>query len=381
MKRKLFSPLLFLAALGAGGIAIIPFAFLNYTFPHAAGLIKISHITHSLLPLWQEILIRFLEVSMVAFSAIHIILSVVFTVKLIKWMKDKKRYAEFIQNPLTNSAIMAPFISLVMTMNVFIGPIRYFIPQMADNLQIFMLPALTVWGLIWLALMRMEIKLLAISFKNSFDISKISFGWLLHPFALAMLTVTGTGIAALAKAPEVAHTAAMFSVISGTMGFFLLTVKTITIFKSHFAADGLPEKQFLPSFLIVVPNITLYAISAFRLGHYLEHQFSAEIGSYYLIIMVTAFAFETWYLMFGLSLLKDYFKNHFSKEYYVSQWGLVCPIVAYAVLTSFVYKVFVPSPILYWLVIATLIAVILLFGVLLKKHCGCKRGSTKIDCA
>jgi hypothetical protein len=203
-------------------------------------------------------------------------------------------YKELLDNPLQNSAILTPFISIAMTMNVFIGPVRYFIPSFAANLQTFMFPALIFWAAIWLVLIITVIKLLKSSFVQNFDVSKISFGWLLHPFALGMVTVTGTGIAALAKNPEIAHAAAFMSLISGTMGMFLFIVKLISIFKSHFAATSLPEKQFLPGVLIVVPNITLYAISFFRLGHYLEHHHAAEMGPYFLIITVTAFAFEIW---------------------------------------------------------------------------------------
>ncbi|MBW1792739.1 MAG: hypothetical protein JRJ14_10900 [Deltaproteobacteria bacterium] len=48
----------------------------------------------------------------------------------------------------------------------------------------------------------------------------------------------------------------------------------------------------------------------------------------------------TWYMILGLFLLRDYFKNYlFSKSYFdESQWGLICPMVAYAVLSTFVYK-------------------------------------------
>ncbi len=380
MKKTQFSPLLFLASVGAGGIAVIPFAFLNYTFPHPKGLVQAAHVNFDTLALWQEILFRFLEVSMVTFAAIHLILSLILLGKLIKWFR-KGNYPSLIKNPLTNSAILAPFISLVMTMNVFIGPIRYFFSAFAENLQTFMLPALIFWGIIWFFLLRMEIKLLKTSFESKFEISNINFGWLLHPFALGMLSVTGAGIAALATNASVAHTAAFMTMVSGSMGVFLLVVKTIAIFKNHFAAAEMPARQFYPSFLIVIPNITLYAITAFRLGHYLEHHFAAELGAYFTVVMTLAFAFETWYLVFGLSLLKTYFKEYFSKEYYISQWGLVCPIVAYAVLGSFVYKVFVPNQGLYFLVIITLIIAILLFFALLKKHLNCSRANSKIVCS
>lgn len=81
-----------------------------------------------------------------------------------------------------------------------------------------------------------------------------------------------------------------------------------------------------------------------------------------------AFAFETWYLLFGLGLLKDYFKKDFFKnEYYVTLWGFICPLVAYAVLGSFLYNVFIPSVIIYWqIIIVTAIAVILFFMLLIR---------------
>ncbi len=374
MSNKKFSPLIFLASLGAGGIAIMPFALLQYAFPHEKGLVKIADIAHGTLPLANEIYYMSLEAVMVIFTIIHLILTVIFLTKLVKWLKTKD-FKEMLHSPLKNAGLLAPFISIIMTMNVFIGPVRFFIPEFASNLQTFMLPALIFWLILWAALIYTEIKLLTISFTKGFDSEKISFGWLLHPFALGMLTVVGTGIAALSKTPDIAHTAAFFSMISGSMGLFLLLVKMIVIFKSHFAAHGLPEKQFMPSFLIVIPNITLFAISAFRIGHYLENNFGYHLDSYFFFVIVSAFAFEVWYMLFGIALLGEYFKKHFfKKEFYVTQWGLVCPVVAFGVLASFVYSTFIQTPVLYYTVIGSIvIASILFFNLLIKQ--------LKFDCS
>ena len=367
---KKFSPLLFLASLGAGGIAVAPFAFFNYTFSHPKGLVQFSHIPHGDLSMWQEVIFRALEGGMIFFTLTHFILTIVFGIQFIKWLKTKE-YNKLISNPLKSAAILAPFISIIMTMNVGIGPIRFFIPQMANSLEAMMIPALITWLVIGFFLMRMEIKLLKTSFEKDFDVSKIHFGWLLHPFALGMYTVTGTGIAALSQNANIAHIAAFISLVFGSMGFFLLIVKMITLFKSHFAASGLPDKQFLPSFLIVIPNITLYAISAFRFGHYLEHYFDAHLAGYFMVVTTLAFAFETWYMLFGFSLLTDYFRKYFHQEFHVTQWGLVCPLVAYTVLGSFVYKFFVQSSILYTVILTTFTLTVILFFTLLYKQMQC----------
>ncbi len=229
------------------------------------------------------------------------------------------------------------------------------------------------WSLIFVFVIWLEIKLLGISFKKGFDINKINFGWLLHPFLLGMLTVVGTGIAAMSTDSTIANTAAFMTLISGSMGTFLLLVKLIVIFKGHFAAKGLPEKQFLPSFLIVIPNITLFAISAFRFGHFLEHHHGFHLGAYFYLVIGISFAFEIWYLLFGISLLIDYFKQHHFKEFYVTQWGLICPLVAFVVLGAFAHNLILQSTLLYGVFIITMVLTVTLYIELLVKHVNCSR--------
>ncbi len=377
--KKEFSPLIFLASLGAGGLSVAFFALINYTFDHGKGLVNFAQ-THNSMAGFTEGLYSLLELGMIGFAIIHFVLSIIFLPQLIKWIKSSS-YKKFVENPLVNVGILAPFISLAMTMNVLLASVRYFVPSLYNNLQSLMIPGLIVWIVLWFFTMRMAIKLLKISFIKGFDISKIYFGWLLYPFALGMLSVTGAGIAAMSQAPMPAHIAFFMLLISGTMGIFLMMVKLNAIFKNHFALEGLPDKQFLPSLLIIVPNITLYAIIAFRIGHYLHNHFNAQLNVYYMIVMVTAFAFETWYMIFGLSLLQDYFKKHFKGEFHVSQWGLVCPFVAYVVLGSFVYILFWQNAIMFWFLMLVVFFTTVLFLGLLRKNYSCARlKSTGLNC-
>lgn len=373
-----------MAALGAGGISVAPFAFFQYTHQSAKGLITFAQMGHGSLPMWKEALFYGMEGIMIVFAIIHLVLTFKYLGGLVPWLQTQS-YKSVVNDPLKNAGILAPFISIGMTFNVFIATVRFFVPALSSNLQALMLPALIAWGALWVALLRMEIKLLGISFSKSFDVSKINFGWLLHPFALAMITVTGTGIAALSKDANVAHVAAFMSIVSGSMGLFLLTVKTVAIFKSHFSAEGLPAKQFLPSLLIVVPNITLFAIAGFRLVHYMDHQFGTHLHWLAQIIVVVSFAFEVWYMAFGISLLRDYFKKNFlNAEFHVSQWGLICPFVAFSVLGSFFYKMFVPNPIAYAVIIAALVSAVAIYAVLFKKSVQCAVVTKRIkghDCS
>jgi len=372
MENGKFNPLVFLASLGAGGIVIMPFVLFQYTVSHGAGLVTRTQLWANGFTGISKFYYLSLETIMIVFAILHFFLTIYFGVKLVKWLKSGG-HKKLIQNPLTNATILVPFISILMTMNVFIGVVRYFVPWMQTNFQSMFLPAMIFWSVIFVSLILLEIKLLGISFSKGFDVDKISFGWLLHPFALGMLSVVGTGIAAMSKDPQIANLAAFMSLIAISMGLFLLGVKMILIFRKHFLAKRLPEKQFLPSFLIVIPNLTLYGLSLFRLGHFLEATKGFHLDSYFYIVIGLFFAFEIWYMLFGLNLLRDYFKNHHFKDFYLTQWGFICPLVAFVVLGAFAYKYVLTNPILYGVLALTMFAAVALYIELLIKHLKCSK--------
>lgn len=380
MEIKKFTPLVFLASLGAGGVAVMPFVLMQYTIEHGTGLITRSQLWAQGLSTSSHAYYILYDFVMVVFTLLHLILTIWFAILLFKWIRTDE-FHDLIGNPLANNAILAPLISLLMTMNVFIGPIRYFIPALSSNFQSLIFPAMIFWSMIFVFVMFTEIRLLGISFKKGFDITKINFGWLLHPFLLGMLSVVGSGIAAMSENSSIANLAAFMVLISGSMGIFLLLVKMVVLFKSHFESNSLPEKYFLPSFLIVIPNITLFAISAFRFGHFLEHHHGFDMGAFFYIVIGISFAFEVWYLLFGLYLLMDYFKKNHFKEFYVTQWGLICPFVAFVVLGAFAYDLILANPIFYTVLVLVMVVTIVLYFELLAKHMRCMVSkSSKLSC-
>jgi len=361
---KNFSPLFWLSALGAGGLAIAGFVILQYTLWTGKGLATFSAME-------QSGVVIFLEGVMLLFGFIHFVLTFWYGTGIFQWMKTEK-YKEFKENPLVNAGLMAPWVSLAMTLNVFIGVIRYFLDIKGHDFQAMMLPGFIGFAILWFIIVNGEIVLLKKSFTKGFDMDKIHFGWLLHPLALGMITVTGTGLAAMSHTEWIASTSAFMSLIAGTMGMFLMSVKLFSIFQKHFHQEGALDNQFMPTYLIVIPIITVFAISFFRLGHFAEHQLAAEsIGAMMKFGMVTAFAFEVWYLWFGLAMLKDYWKDYLKDHFHVSQWGLICPFVAFGVLGGFVFKLFAPYTFFFYFIIGNLIFVSILFLFLLKRQMCC----------
>src|SRR6056297_2314348 len=98
-----FSPLVFLASLGAGGVAVMPFVLMQYTVEHGKGLI-------SRVQLWAESMSSFvslyylsLEAIMVIFTVLHIGLTVYFLSKFIPWLRSEEAGRLF-ADPLKNTA-------------------------------------------------------------------------------------------------------------------------------------------------------------------------------------------------------------------------------------------------------------------------------------
>lgn len=376
MNISSFNPLIFLASLGAGGIAVAGFIFIQYGgIFTGTGLATFAQVT-------QTPLVYFLEAMMLIFGAVHLVLTARYFRRYFKWRSTDALNA-YASNPLVHSGLMTPIISVAMSFNIIIAVFRYFIPMLSDNFQAMMAPAFVGYVLLWLWAVGTSLSLLKRAFTAAFDVDKIHFGWLLQPFTLAMVTVTGTGFAALAHNTatitynsDIAGMAAFLATISGSMALFLFSVKLFSIFKEHMRRDNTLEHTFMPTYLIVVPIITLFGISVFRLGHYLNHVYEAPILFVIAkLLLFFFFAFQVWYFAFGLMMLKDYWKGYLRSTFHVSQWGLICPFVGFVALGLFFSKVFFPSAQLFILLLGVYIFTALLFIYLLKRQNACATGS------
>lgn len=370
---KPFSPLNFLGALGAGGIAVAPFAFMQYLFPHGKGLVTRAQMHGGEFPLagWQSALVGPFEAIMVAFGILHVV--------LLAWMLPRlfasaRRgdYRDLASNPLTGAAMLTPHLAIAMTFNVFIGVARYFLPVLQSNFQALMLPALAAWMILLYYTLKSIYGQLHNAFSRSFDLNQARFGWMMLPFSLGMVSVVGSGIAALAKAPAVAHMAAFLTLVGATGSVFLLVSKLLTLLHVHYQQPGLPDRHSLPSILAVVPILTVLAIVGFRLSHYAHVQLGFHMEWVGPAIVAVVFAFQTFYLGLGLVLMREYFRVDLRRaEYHPSQWGLVCPFVAWTVLGAFVGGSIASGPILVGALLLAFAAAIGLYLTVLVRMASC----------
>lgn len=121
-----FTPLKFQGSLAAAGMTLMPFNFLKSTIYKGEGAVTLSKISSFSLSSFEYLMTLFLSVLMFTFIVIHLVLTVIFLKELFVWLFKTNGFNELIKNPLTNTAIFSPLISIPMTMVVVLGPVSFF---------------------------------------------------------------------------------------------------------------------------------------------------------------------------------------------------------------------------------------------------------------
>ena len=320
-----FTPLKFQIPLAAGGIALMAFNYLQFAVPHGKGLITLSDMPLTGLTNAQAGLYLPLILIMLAFSVISLGSTAIYLKQLIEWLANKTYFQDFINGPPTKSiAVFVPVASLSMTANVILAPLGFFVPQLSSNLQALMLPALIFFGLLWLAAFTLEFAVLRIWLSHPLEVAQLNFIWLLDVFAFGLVSLTGTGIAALSDSEKLASTAAFASLFTLSLGFLLLVTKLAYLIFLQIRAHKLPEKPILPAFFLVIPITCLYGYSFYRIALYLQKFFAFDTRVLSFFFINFSYVVTICWGIFCLYLLSNYFTKDFLKsDFYPTQWGLV----------------------------------------------------------
>jgi hypothetical protein len=317
-----FAPIKFQAALAAGGVALMAFNYLQFAIPHGEGLLKLSEIDWSQLGAVQTAQYGLLLLIMLASSLANVILTVVFLIGLTKWLGTKNQFTAFMGNPLTNITIFVPIASLSMTANVIWGPLAFYIPGLST--QTMMLPSLVFFGILWGALFFLEFKVAKSWFTNPIDISKLNFVWLLDVFAFGLVSLTGTGIASMAKNSTIASVSSVSSLFVLSIGILLFIAKLIFLIYVQIKNAQLPDKPILPAFFLVIPITCLLGLSFYRIMTHLQNVFSFDISVISFFLITVSYVITIGWGIFTVYLLIDYLRSDFYRSQFApTQWGMV----------------------------------------------------------
>lgn len=320
-----FHHLLFQASLAAGGVALMPFNYLQYGVDHGKGLVTWVNMPWTTMTGIQYALYVPLVAAMLAFTVLHFELTGYFLRRLAAWLRQPGAYGGFINVPHKNqnAGIFAIVAALAMTANVVWGPLGFFVPWVSQDLQAWMLPSLVFFSILWVALLFWEAKALRTWFATGVDRTQFNFIWLLDVFAFALVSLAGSGIVAISKDPSIQMVAAVATIVTLVFGLLWLLYKLVYLIYTHAKAGKLPDSPLLPAFFLVIPIACLFGLAAYRLVNYLQPQLTVNLPDSTALVVLSYGLTIVWGLV-TLYLIRDYFMTYFRRsDFAPPQWGLV----------------------------------------------------------
>jgi hypothetical protein len=332
---------MFLASLGAGGLAVSFYIYLLFLIPHKkTPLATFEHIyaTFNNTAVYNKIAIILVILGIIYFSYKHIIL-LIWNIK--EWNKFKKTQDfQKIKGTLKEISFMSIPLTYAMTINVMFVLGAAFVPGLWNIIE-YMFPMAIVGFL--------GVGIYAFKIFSEYFISLILNGnkeWeennsltqLLSVFAFSMIGVGFAAPGAMSHIKAVNAIAIFLSFLFLGAAIVLGILKSILGFHT-IIKNGLDEKA-APSLWIGIPILTLIGIALVRDAFGLGHHFSSHADIKSLLFILTSFIFALQILMgiFGYAVLKkvNYFEKYIhSNEKDPATYALICPGVAFFVFGMF----------------------------------------------
>jgi len=382
-----WSPLYFLASLGAGGLAVTFFMFLMFWVPHPGQPV----------PVFEDIFAAFANGGLAMQAAIVVAVTGIagfafLNIKLLIW--NLGRLAEYRKtesySKLVNSngetQLLAMPLALAMTVNAGFIVGLVFVPGLWNVVEYLFPMAMIAFALIgYLAFRRIGFFLgRVLSDGGVFDVTaNNSFAQLLPAFALSMTAVGMAAPAALSTVPVTVGVSLVLSIMLGAIAGLYALVAAIVALGSMLQHGT--AKESAPTLMIVVPILTILGIMTMRQEHGLHTTFDAHAGmADTLILTTTILAVQAVFIALGLLVLR---RQKYAEAFLrgdgnsAGSYALVCPGVALSVMLHFwINKGLVGAGLVakfgvaYWsltsLAIAAQVAMIALVFLLNKRHFG-----------
>ncbi len=334
-----YSPLYFLAALGAGGVVVTFFLWLMFWVPHPGRPVPVFEDIAAALgagSALQSAAILLAWAGIAWFAAMKLRLLVWNLGELARFRRGEA-HAALIRSNRETQLLAAP-LTVAMAINVGFILGLVFVPGLWSvvewlfPLALLAFLAVGVWALRLMA--RFWGRVLT---DGGFDCAKNnSFAQLLPAFALAMVSVGLAAPAAMSQTPWVVGVSHLASTLFLVMALLVGTLKLVLGLRAM--VENGADAESAPTLWIVVPIVTVLTIALMRQGHGL-HLFGAAGGPAELYAMLARFlAVQVAFALFGWVVLarQGYFGRFVTgPERSAGSYALVCPAVALAVMMQF----------------------------------------------
>ncbi len=335
-----YSPLYFLASLGAGGLAVTFFMWLLHWLPHPGQPV----------PVFEDIAAAFtggtlLVQGMILIAALAIAVTGFLNLKLLVWnlrrfseWSKTEAYAKFMKTN-AQTQVMAMPLALAMSVNVLFILGMVFVPGLWSVVEfLFPLAMLTFIGIGIYAFRLYGAFLGQVLVEGGFNCAaNNNFGQVLPAFAFAMV---GVGLAAPAAMSTVPGLAAIGLVLSS---FFFMTAVLIAIVAVILGLRSMMENganpETAPTLSIIVPLLAVLGILSLRQSHGMDAHFGAvDLAGERMVMLAQYLSVQVLFLLFaGLILIRQGYAGRFifGRETSPGSYALVCPGVGFAVLVHF----------------------------------------------
>ena len=337
--REKFSPMCFLASLGAGGLSVSFFMYLMFLVPHPnTPMATYDFIIPALLKGdWLSLVVSFSLVFIIAFAFLHFKL-LIWNTKQFNLYKKTAAYEELI-NSNSQITLMTIPLTFAMTINVCFVLGAVFVPGLwgiVEFLFPFALLGFIVVGYFALKIFFEYFSRLLI--KGDFDFSKNNnLSQMISIFALSMIAVGFAAPGAMSHNLVINSIGIFGALFFASLAMLLMLIKLTMGFKNMFEKGlGL---EAAPSIWILIPILTLLGITFIRVSFGLEHNYATPLAKSSLFVFTsTILSLQIIFGILGYIVMKKmgYFEKYIQSEDKSSvSFALICPGVAFFVFGMF----------------------------------------------
>jgi hypothetical protein len=336
-----YSPLYYLSALGAGGLAVSFFMYLNFLIPHAGYPMVTANILISFMgenPLKAPLVL--LAILGILYFAYQHIMLLIWNIGQYKTFKHTEGFANLKK---TNSevSLMAIPLTYAMSINVSFVLGAVFVPGLWSVIE-WLFPAALIG---FLAVGIYALKLYGAYFTRlmiNADFnpeSNNNFSQLIAIFAFSMIAVGFAAPGAMSKVPLVYASGIFGAIFFGVTAIGLAVLKIIFAMRDIFSQGVNVETSV--SLWVIIPILTLLGITAIRITFGLAHNFLGQShGSNWVIFLLssTIFSLQLIFGWIGYKVMKEvgYFKRYiYGSEKSPVSFAIICPGVALFVFGMF----------------------------------------------
>ena len=337
--REKFSPMCFLASLGAGGLSVSFFMYLMFLVPHPnTPMATYDFIMPALIKGdWLSFVVAFSLVFIIAFAFLHFKL-LIWNTKQYNLYKKTASYQELI-NSNSQITLMTIPLTFAMTINVCFVLGAVFVPGLwgiVEFLFPFALLGFIVVGYFALKIFFEYFSRLLI--KGDFDFSKNNnLSQMISIFALSMVAVGFAAPGAMSHNLVINSIGIFGALFFAALAMLLMLIKLTIGFKNMFEKGlGL---EAAPSVWILIPILTLLGITFIRVSFGLEHNYATPLAKSSLFVFTsTILSLQIIFGILGYMVMKKmgYFEKYIhSNDKSSVSFALICPGVAFFVFGMF----------------------------------------------